>query len=147
MDENKFELDQSYSEGSFLETHVKVAVNGREINSTFGNTEARHFVWLWKRQQSKVSSAGSTCFCKNTFVCSCWRHRTGLGSDWSVLFRWFVELAPICELLEKVSEIRASEIKLPTGRVFQKYVYTCFMVKMRINFRSFGLFWLNLGWG
>ncbi len=58
-----------------------------------------------------------------------------------------MELAPICELLEKVSEIRASEIKLPTGRVFQKYVYTCFMVKMRINFRSFGLFWLNLGWG
>ncbi len=32
---------------------------------------------------------------------------------------------PICELLEKASEIGVSEIKSPVGRVFQKYVYTC----------------------
>ncbi len=35
-----------------------------------------------------------------------------------------------------------SEIKSPVGMVFQKYmyVYTCFIIKMSINFRSFGLF-------
>ena len=63
------------------------------------------------------------------------------------VFRWFEELGPICELLEKASKIGVSEIKSPMGRVFQKYVYTCFIVKMRINFGSFGLFWFNLGWG
>ncbi len=57
-----------------------------------------------------------------------------------LVFRWFEELGPICELLEKASEIRASEIKSPIGRVFQKYVYTCFIVKMRINVGSFRLF-------
>ena len=39
-----------------------------------------------------------------------------------------------------MSEIRASEIESPIGRVFQKYVYTSFIVKMRINVGSFGLF-------
>ena len=58
----------------------------------------------------------------------------------TIVFRWFEELGPICELLEKANEIGASEIKSPTGRVFQKYVYTCFIVKMRINVGSFGLF-------
>ncbi len=53
--------------------------------------------------------------------------------DVGVIFRWFEELGPICELLRKVSEIGASKIKFPIGRVLQKYVYTCFMVKMRIN--------------
>ncbi len=53
----------------------------------------------------------------------------------------------IWELLEKASQIGASQIKLPRSRVFQKYVYSSFMVKMRINLRSFGLFWFNLGWG
>ena len=43
--------------------------------------------------------------------------------------------------------IGASEIQSHIGRVFQKYVYTCSIVKMRINIRSFGLFWFNLGWG
>ncbi len=55
------------------------------------------------------------------------------GMDVGVIFRWFEELGPICELLRKVSEIGASKIKFPIGRVLQKYVYTCFMVKMRIN--------------
>ncbi len=32
-------------------------------------------------------------------------------------------------------------------RVFQKYVYSSFIVKMRINLRSFGLLWLTLGRG
>ena len=58
------------------------------------------------------------------------------------LFRWFEELGPICELLEK-----ASEIKSPIGSLFQKYVYSSFMVKMRIDLGTFGLFWFILGWG
>ncbi len=49
--------------------------------------------------------------------------------------------------LEKVTQIKATQIKAPAGRVFKKYVYTCFMVKMRINFGPFGLFWFNLGRG
>ncbi len=57
-----------------------------------------------------------------------------------VLFRWFEELGPICELLEKASEIGASEIKAPLGSIFQKYIYSSFMVKMRIDLGSFGLF-------
>ncbi len=51
----------------------------------------------------------------------------------------------IWELLEKASEIGASKIKSPIGSLYQKYVYSSFMVKMRINFGSFGLFWFNLG--
>ncbi len=65
----------------------------------------------------------------------------------NAVFRWFEELGPICELLEKASKIEASEIKSPVGRVFQKYVYSSFMVKMNIKFGSFRLFWFNLGWG
>ncbi len=49
----------------------------------------------------------------------------------------------IWELLEKVSQIDASQIKSPTGRVFQKYMYSSFMVKIRINLRSFGLFFFT----
>ncbi len=40
------------------------------------------------------------------------------------VFRWFEELGPICDLLEKAREIGVSQIKSPVGRVFQKYVYT-----------------------
>ncbi len=58
-----------------------------------------------------------------------------------------LELGPICELLEKASEIGANEIKSPIGRVFQKYVYSSFMVKMRIDLGPFDLFWFILGWG
>ncbi len=70
-------------------------------------------------------------------------------SHWwrAVVFRWFEELGLICELLEKASEIRPSKIKSPTGRVFQMCVYSIFMVKMRIDLGSFGLFWLILGRG
>ncbi len=46
-----------------------------------------------------------------------------------------------------LSQIGASQIKAPTGSVFQKYVYSIFMVKMRIDSGSFGLFWFILGWG
>ncbi len=69
-----------------------------------------------------------------------WNYWRCCVDEYEVLIRWFEELGPICELLEKASEIRASKIKSPTGRVFQKYVYTCFIVKMRINFGSLGLF-------
>ncbi len=41
----------------------------------------------------------------------------------------------------------AAKIKAPVGSVYQKYVYTCFMVKIRINLGYFGLFRFNLGWG
>ncbi len=40
-------------------------------------------------------------------------------------------------LFEKVTEMVATKIKPPPGSV---YMYTCFMVKMRINFGSFRLF-------
>ncbi len=63
------------------------------------------------------------------------------------IFRLFEELGPICELLEKVSKIRVSEIKSHIGSLFQKYVSSSFMVKMRIDLGSFGLFWFILGWG
>ncbi len=36
--------------------------------------------------------------------------------------------------------------KSPVGSINQKYVYACFMVKIRINLGSFGVFWFNLGW-
>ncbi len=51
-----------------------------------------------------------------------------------------------CAIWAQASQIGASQVKAPTGRVYEKYMYTCFMVKMRINLRSFGLFWFNLGW-
>ncbi len=57
--------------------------------------------------------------------------------------RW---VCMIWELLEKESQVSVSQIKSPAGRVLQKYVYTFFMVKMRINLRSFGLFWINFCW-
>ncbi len=63
------------------------------------------------------------------------------------LFRWFEELGPICELLEKTSEIGVSKIKSPIGSLFQKYVSSSFLVKMRIDLGSFGLFQFILGWG
>ncbi len=47
----------------------------------------------------------------------------------------------------QVSQIGVSQIKAPTGSVFQKYVYSSFMVKMRIDLGSFRLFWFILGWG
>ena len=49
--------------------------------------------------------------------------------------------------LEKVTQIKATQIKASTGRVNQKYVYSSFMVKIRINWGSFRLFWFSLCWG
>ncbi len=46
-----------------------------------------------------------------------------------------------------MSQIGASQIKAPIGSIFQKYVYSSFMVKMRIDLGTFGLFWFILGWG
>ncbi len=64
-----------------------------------------------------------------------------------LLVRWFEEPGPICELLAKASKIEVSEIKSPIGSICQKYVYSSFMVKMRIDLGPFGLFWFILGWG
>ncbi len=51
-------------------------------------------------------------------------HERKLWRESFFLFlRWFEELGPICEFLEKASKIGVSEIKSPVGRVFQKYVY------------------------
>ncbi len=47
----------------------------------------------------------------------------------------------------QMNQIRARQIKAPIGSVFQKYVYSSFIVKTRIDLRSFGLFWFILGWG
>ncbi len=46
-----------------------------------------------------------------------------------------------------MTEIKATEIKAPIGRVHKSYVYSRLMVKMRIDLGSFGFFWFNLGWG
>ena len=61
-----------------------------------------------------------------------------------IVFRWF---EVCCAIWARMSQISASQIKAPTDSIFQKYVYTCFMVKMRIDLWSFGLFWFILGWG
>ncbi len=46
-----------------------------------------------------------------------------------------------------MSQIGASQIKAPIGSVFQKYVYSSLIVKIRINSGSYRLFWFILGWG
>ncbi len=46
-----------------------------------------------------------------------------------------------------MSQISASQIEAPIGSLFQKYVYSSFMVKMRIDLGSLGLYWFILGWG
>ncbi len=60
------------------------------------------------------------------------------------IFRWF-EVG--CAIWAQTSQISASQIKAPIGSVFQKYVYSSFMVKMRIDLGCFELFWCILGWG
>ncbi len=45
----------------------------------------------------------------------------------------------------QMSQISASQIKAPIGSIFQKYVYNSFIVKMRIDLGSFGLFWFIVG--
>ncbi len=42
--------------------------------------------------------------------------------------------------MKKATEMVATEIKAPGGSVCQKFVYTCFMVKMRINLDLLGSF-------
>ncbi len=61
-----------------------------------------------------------------------------------MVFRWF-EVGHV--IWAQVSQIGVSQIKAPIGSLFQKYVYSSFMVKMRIDLGSFGLFWFILGWG
>ncbi len=43
-----------------------------------------------------------------------------------------------------MSQIGVSQIKAPIGSIFQKYVYSSFMVQMMIDLGSFGLFWFIL---
>ncbi len=57
------------------------------------------------------------------------------------IFKWFDMISA------QASQISASQIKAPVGSVFQKYVYSSLMVKMRIDSGSFGLFWFILCWG
>ncbi len=49
--------------------------------------------------------------------------------------------------LHDLSQIGASQIEAPIGSLFQNYVSSSFMVKMRIDLGPFGLFWFILGWG
>ncbi len=84
-------------------------------------------------------------FCPQFFACKCiifliFQRVTfskGLAPErlitHSVIFRWFEAGRTIWA---EVSQISASQIKAPIGSLFQKYVYSSFMVKMRI-----------LGWG
>ncbi len=74
-----------------------------------------------------------------------WNQRSET-KNWNIL-RWFEEVAPLKGAFEQATEMVATEIKPPMGSIYQKYVYTCFIVKMRIHFGSFGFFWFNLGWG
>ncbi len=58
-------------------------------------------------------------------------------------FKWF-EVG--CIIWAQMSQISVSQIKAPVGSVFQKYVYSSFMVKMRIDLGmkgSFGSFWVG----
>ena len=57
------------------------------------------------------------------------------------------DLRWVCSIWAQVSQISGRQIKAPTGSVFQKYVYSNLIVKMRIILGSFGLFWFILGWG
>ncbi len=52
-----------------------------------------------------------------------------------------------CAIWAQMSQIGVSQIKAPIGNIFQKYVYSSFMVKVRIDSGSCGLFWFILGWG
>ncbi len=68
---------------------------------------------------------------------------SGIHNTRVQFFRWF-EVG--CAIWAQMSQIGASQIEAPIGSLFQKYVYICFMVKMKINLGSFGLFWFILGW-
>ncbi len=59
------------------------------------------------------------------------------------VFRWF-EMG--CAIWAQMGQISASQIKAHIGSIFQKYVYSSFIVKMRIDLGSFGLLWFILGW-
>ncbi len=52
-----------------------------------------------------------------------------------VIVRWF-EVGRM--IWAQMSQIGVSQIKAPTGSIFQKYVYSSFMVNMRIDLGSFG---------
>ncbi len=43
----------------------------------------------------------------------------------------------------QMSQISVSQIKAPIGSVFQKYVYSSFMVNMRTDLGPFGSFWVG----
>ncbi len=52
-----------------------------------------------------------------------------------------------CTIWAQMSQISAIQIKATIGSIFQKYVYSSFMVNMRFDLGSFELFWFILGWG
>ncbi len=71
-------------------------------------------------------------------------HCTSRESRFSHLLRWF-EVG--CAIWAQMRHIGVSQIKAPTGSIFQKYVYSSFMVKIRIGLGSFRLFWFIFGLG
>ncbi len=62
----------------------------------------------------------------------------------SDVFRWF-EVG--CTIWPQISQIGGSQIKAPRGSVFKKYVYSSFVVKMKTDLGSCGLFWFILDMG
>ncbi len=91
----------------------------------FFQSVAQRNEWIAQRSRTKVLEVLEDC------CCCC-------------IFRWF-EVG--CVIWAQASQIGASQIKVPKGSIFQKCVYSCLMVKMRIDLRSFGLFSFILGWG
>ncbi len=67
------------------------------------------------------------------------------GTWWGLIFKWFEEGCAILARLKKATQIKATQIKAPKGRVDEKYVCTCLMVKMRMfcHFGSFGSIWVG----
>ncbi len=78
------------------------------------------------------------------FPATCNGLRNRVAPSFCFVFRWF-EVGRV--IWAQMSQIGVSQIKAPISSVFQKYVYSSFMVKMRIDLGTFGLFWFILGWG
>ncbi len=88
-------------------------------------------IWLISIVQRKVARFTDNC---------CWICKLRAGKTfWVIWGVWAVLVRSIFELPEP-----GQPKKSPTASLHQKYVYTCSIVKMRINCASFGLFWFNL---
>ncbi len=104
--------------------------------------------WQWEHHHQPLcthtphpdtlDSVGSSFEDWHQIICKCVQHTHFSAGLWCRLFRWFEEVV----LLKGAQFFKQGELKkTSTGNIYQKYVlYTCFIVKMRINLWSFGLF-------